>query len=208
MASSTDGLADREHRRQPGDLEHLEDPGLGAHQRQVAAVAAQALEAADQHAQPGRVEEVHAFEIDDDLAVPLADQLDQPLPQARRAVDVDLALDSQNRERRSAVVYLQTELHRRVLPDRVPTSLSGPKITSMERGRRRLSAGCGWREGAACTRRASARPRRRDTSRVCVIKVAYHAQLSHKCTEGSLDAGIPERAAPIRRSRPGRASGS
>ncbi len=77
-------------------------------------MAAQALQAADQHAQTGGVEEVHALEVDDDLAVALADQLDQSFTQPRRAVHVDLTLDGQHRERRSAVVYLETELHRRV----------------------------------------------------------------------------------------------
>ena len=87
-------------------------------------MAAQPLQAADQHPQPGRVEKVHALEVDDDLPVALADQLDQSLTQARRAVDVDLSLDGQHRERRSAVVYLQTELHRRVLPDHLASVAS------------------------------------------------------------------------------------
>ena len=71
---------------------------------------------ADQHAQPGRVQEVHPFEVDDDLAMALADQLDELLAQPRRAVHVDLTLDRENRERRSAVVYLQPELHEKILP--------------------------------------------------------------------------------------------
>src|SRR5437763_4651892 len=38
-----DGLEDREHFRQPGDLEHLEDAALRAHEEEVTVVTAEAL---------------------------------------------------------------------------------------------------------------------------------------------------------------------
>ncbi len=56
------------------------------------------------------------FEVDDDLPVPLTDQLDQLLPQTRGAVDVDLAFHGQDCVGRSAVNDLQAELHKTDLP--------------------------------------------------------------------------------------------
>src|SRR6202011_3214184 len=96
-----------------GDLEHLEDPVLGADQGQVALMATKPLETADQHPEAGRVEEVHALEVDDDLVLALADQLDQLLSESGRGVDVDLPLHRQHGERRVGVVYVETKLHRR-----------------------------------------------------------------------------------------------
>src|SRR5205085_11412261 len=106
-----DGLVNGEDLRQPGDLEHLEDAALCAHEEEVAIVAAQPLETTDEHAQPGGVEEVDAFEVDDDAVLALADQLDQLLPETRRGVDVDFSLHGQHRVRRMAVVDVEPELH-------------------------------------------------------------------------------------------------
>ena len=58
---------------------------------------AQPLEGADQHAQPGRVEEVHPAQVDDHLSGAGVDQLDEPLPQPGCGVDVDLATDLEHR---------------------------------------------------------------------------------------------------------------
>ena len=107
-----DRAVDREDLRQAGDLEHLEDPLVGAHQGEVAVVAAQPLEPAHQHAEAGRVEEVHALQVDDDLVLALAHQFDQLFPQPGRRVDVDFPFDRQHRVRAPAVVYLETEFHR------------------------------------------------------------------------------------------------
>src|SRR5438270_457492 len=80
-------------------------------QGEVAVVTAEPLQAANQHAETGRVEEVDALEVHDDLVLPLADQLDQLLPQAGCGVDVDLPPHRQNGVRRVAVVDVETELH-------------------------------------------------------------------------------------------------
>ena len=55
------------------------------------------LERADQHAEPGRVEEVHPAQVDHDLAGPTVDQLEEPFPQSRRGVDVHLTADLEHR---------------------------------------------------------------------------------------------------------------
>src|SRR4051794_2065119 len=85
-----DRVVDGEDLGETGDLEHLQDAVLRAHQREVAVVAAESLQAADQHAEPGGVEEVDAFEVDDDLVLALTDQLDELLAEPGRRVDVDL----------------------------------------------------------------------------------------------------------------------
>src|SRR5688572_2942997 len=51
-------VVDREDLGQARDLEDLEDAVLRADEGEVAVVAAEALEAADQHTEPGGVEEV------------------------------------------------------------------------------------------------------------------------------------------------------
>src|SRR5450755_2687926 len=82
-----DGRLDRivygEHLRQSGDFEDLQDAVLGAHQSEIAVVASEPLQSSDQHAQPGRVEEVHSLEVDNDLVLALADELDELLPETR-----------------------------------------------------------------------------------------------------------------------------
>ena len=51
------------------------------------------LEAADQHAEAGGVEELDALHVDDHVVLPGADQVDQLLAELGRGVDVDLAPD-------------------------------------------------------------------------------------------------------------------
>ena len=51
---------------QAGDLEHLQDAGLGAHQGEVAVVGADPLERRDEHAEAGGVDEVDPLEVDHD----------------------------------------------------------------------------------------------------------------------------------------------
>ena len=50
-------------------------------------MAAEPLQASDEHAQPGGVEEVDALEVDDDSVLALADELDEP--DVRDEPDVD-----------------------------------------------------------------------------------------------------------------------
>ena len=59
-------------------------------------MAADPLEPADEDAEPGRVEELHPFEVDQDRALTLVDQLDELLAELGRRVDVDLALHGQD----------------------------------------------------------------------------------------------------------------
>src|SRR4051794_9865883 len=53
-----DRVVDREHLGEAGDLEHLEDAVLRAHEAEVTVVAADPLQPADEHAEAGRVEEL------------------------------------------------------------------------------------------------------------------------------------------------------
>src|SRR5439155_24424972 len=87
-----------------------QDAALRAHQDQLTVVAADPLQAAHQHPEPGGVEEVDALEVDDDLVLALADQLDEPLAEARRGVDVDLTLDGQHGPT-VAIGDVETEIH-------------------------------------------------------------------------------------------------
>ena len=87
-----DRVMDGEHLGEAGDLQHLEDAALRADQRQVPVVAPHPLEPSDEHAQPGGVEELDAFQVHHDLALTLVDQLDQLLAELGRRVDVDLTL--------------------------------------------------------------------------------------------------------------------
>src|SRR5947207_6050218 len=109
--SRVDGVVDGEDLGEAGDFEDLENAMLGAHQSEVAVVAAEPLQAANQHAEAGRVQEVDTLEVHHDLVLPLADQLDELLPQTGCGVDVDLPLHRQNGVRRVAVIDVETELH-------------------------------------------------------------------------------------------------
>src|SRR5689334_24858923 len=55
------------------------------------------LQAADQHAEPGGVEEVHALHVDDEVETPVVHQLDQLLAQLGRGIYVDFATDLDDR---------------------------------------------------------------------------------------------------------------
>jgi hypothetical protein len=79
--------------RQLGDPEDLQDPLLRADQIQRAVKRPHPLQAAGQHPQPGGAEEPDLVQVDDELVVVLAGQIDEQLTQPRRGVDIDLALD-------------------------------------------------------------------------------------------------------------------
>src|SRR5258705_10509769 len=117
-----DRVVNGEDLGQTGDLEHLQDPALGAHQGQVAVVAADPLEPADEDAEPGGVEELDALEVDQDRALTLVDQLDELLAELGCGVDVDLAL---HRQDGPAVVFLDVkpEIHVRSLRVSFPSIL-------------------------------------------------------------------------------------
>ena len=69
---------------------------MRADERQIPVVAPDPLEPADEDAEPGRVEELHTFEVDQDRALTLVDQLDELLAELRCRVDVDFALHGQD----------------------------------------------------------------------------------------------------------------
>src|SRR5581483_3650136 len=105
------GVVDGEDLGEAGDLEHLQDAGLRADEREVAVVAAKALETADEHAQAGGVEEVDALQVHDDLVLALADEFHQLLAQAGSRIDVHLAAHGEDR-RAVLLLYIETKLHR------------------------------------------------------------------------------------------------
>jgi hypothetical protein len=82
---------DRENLGQARDPEDFEDALLGADQAQGAFVGSHTLEAADQNAQPGGVEEIDALHVDDQVVGAAGYQVDQLLTQLGCRVDVDLA---------------------------------------------------------------------------------------------------------------------
>src|SRR5207245_7390452 len=84
---------DGEHLGQTGNAEDLENALLGADQPQRALVRAYSLEAADEHAEPGRVEEVDVLHVDDQVVVAARHEVDELFAQLRGGVDVDLAAD-------------------------------------------------------------------------------------------------------------------
>ena len=94
-----------------GDLEDLRDPLLGADERQVAVEAAEPLHATDQHAEAGRVEELHLVEVDHDLLGTGTRQLHQLLPQTRSGGQIHLTSNRQHRERLPALVDLELQVH-------------------------------------------------------------------------------------------------
>ena len=74
---------------------------------QVTVVAPQALQAADEDAEAGGIEEIDPFEVDNDLVLSFADQLDQLLPKSRGGVDVHFALHRQHGVRGVAIIHLE-----------------------------------------------------------------------------------------------------
>src|SRR4051812_46482644 len=91
------GVVDREHLGESGDAEDLQQPVLGADQLHRAVVGADLLQASDEDAEPGGVEEVDALHVDDELVVALADELGDLVAELRGRVDVDLPTDGDNR---------------------------------------------------------------------------------------------------------------
>src|SRR5256885_1371101 len=84
---------DREGGAQARDLEDLAGRRLEPPKFDAASALAGALQRPHEHAEAGRVDEVHPREVDDDLAGTLLDQPVELVPQRRRGRHVDLALD-------------------------------------------------------------------------------------------------------------------
>src|SRR3954463_6487273 len=101
---------DGEHLGEAGDAEDLQQAGLGADQLHGALVGAHLLQAADEYAEPGGVEEVDVLHVDHQLVVTVTDELGDLVAELRRRVDVDLPADGDNR----ATVHLaglQRKIH-------------------------------------------------------------------------------------------------
>src|SRR5918993_4459138 len=81
---------DREDLGEARDPEDLEQAVLVADELEGTVVGADLLEAAHEHTEPGRVEELHALHVDDDVVAARGDQLGDGVAQLRRGVDVDL----------------------------------------------------------------------------------------------------------------------
>src|ERR1035438_1170966 len=86
------GVVDAEDLREPRDPEDLKYPLLSAYQVERPIVGPDTLEPADEHPEAGRVKELDLLHVHHELVVPVVDELDEKLAQARRRVDVDLAL--------------------------------------------------------------------------------------------------------------------
>ncbi len=74
-------------------------------------VGADALEATDEYAQAGGVEELHLLHVHHELVVTVVNKVDEKLTQPRGGIDVDLALDVDDLDpvRR---VMLQLQVHK------------------------------------------------------------------------------------------------
>src|SRR5256714_14627565 len=84
-------LVDREDPVEAGDLEDLGDVLVGADERQRPTGRAQPLDAANQHAERGRVDEGRLGNVDDESLLAVLDHLDETLLELRSRVEVDLA---------------------------------------------------------------------------------------------------------------------
>src|SRR5690606_37669669 len=88
---------DGEHLGEAGNAEDLENALLVADQAQRALMGTHTLQAADQHAERGGVEEVHTCHVDDKVETAVVHQLDQLLAQLWRGIYVDFATDPDDR---------------------------------------------------------------------------------------------------------------
>lgn len=117
-------------------------------------MAAQALQATDQHAQTSRVEEVNALQVDHDLVLTLAHELDELLAQAWSGVYVYLPSHSQHNVGLATFVYLETEIHRaKTLPSRLLVRAPAT-LAAISQERPRQAAGA-WQTPVVATRSAA-----------------------------------------------------
>src|SRR4029079_3637186 len=91
------GAVDREDLGQAGDPEDLEQALLVADQPHRAVVRPHLLEAADEDAEAGRVQEVDLLHVDHQVVLAVADELGDLVPELGGRVDVDLAPDLDDR---------------------------------------------------------------------------------------------------------------
>jgi hypothetical protein len=103
---------DREDAVEPGDLEDLRDVSVAADEREPAVLDSQALDAADEDAERGRVDERRLREVDDDVLRAVRDHLEQLLLELGRGVEVDLAAERDHVGRVVDLLCLYVEVHR------------------------------------------------------------------------------------------------
>src|SRR5919201_3437199 len=103
---------DREDAVEARDLEDLDDVAVAANERELSVVRAQALDAADEDAESGGVDEGRVGEIDDDLLPALTDHLEQLLLELGRRVEVDLPRERDDVGVVSQLLCLDVEVHR------------------------------------------------------------------------------------------------
>src|SRR4051812_876526 len=101
----------REDAVEARDLEDLADVLVRADDRQRAARGAQALDATDQHTEGGRVDEGGLRQVDDDLLLALLDDLDHPLLELGRGVEIDLAAELDYVRVAVDLLILDAEVH-------------------------------------------------------------------------------------------------
>src|SRR5918992_1625656 len=125
-------LVDREHAVEAGDLEDLRDVAVAADEGQLPVVRAEPLHAADQDAERRRVDEGRVRQVDDDVAAPCLDHLEQLLLELRRCVEVDLSCQRDHVLLVAELLGADVEVHlvSPVLADRSPgPSRSGISLT-------------------------------------------------------------------------------
>src|SRR5262245_14736423 len=113
-AAATVSVGDREGGVQAGDLEHLAGRRLEPPELDAAPALPGSLQRADEDPEPGRVDEVHPREVDDDTARAPFDEPVQLVAQSRGRGDVHLALDDDGR-RAGVVTYRDPEVFARGL---------------------------------------------------------------------------------------------
>ena len=116
------------------DVEDLLDLRIGADQVDAAAVLAHALEAADQHAESGRVDVADLLEVDDEVVVALIDQLADRVLDLRRGVDVDLARQLDDVRFVARLVHLDFDIQRFLLLFRFRPELGFEFVAAALRG--------------------------------------------------------------------------
>src|SRR4029453_5695155 len=87
------------------------DVAIAANERQLAGVRAQPLDAPDEQAEGGRVDESRVGEVDHDLLRALGDHVEKLLLELRRRVEVDLARERDHVRGVGELLGLDVEVH-------------------------------------------------------------------------------------------------
>src|SRR3954451_5949467 len=101
----------REDAVEAGDLEDLADVLVGADDRERSACGTEPLHPSHEHAQGRRVDERRVRQIDDDLLLPLLDDLNHALLELGRRVEVDFASELDHVRVGVDLLILDLEVH-------------------------------------------------------------------------------------------------